>query len=97
MQKARKTELLLMYMTRHLVLFYISTKYHQNILQGICVTERTQNLYQTKQQEITPKVRKQELSFLFLICRLVLFYISNKYHKISQQVCDLQSRHEINA
>ena len=28
--------------------------------------------------------------------RLVLFYISTKYHKIFQRVFDLQSRHEIN-
>ena len=28
-----------------------------------------------------PKVRKAELSFLYATCRLVLFYISTKYHK----------------
>ena len=38
-----------------------STKYHQK---GILVTEQTQNLFQTKQREITLKVRKPELSFL---------------------------------
>ena len=27
-----------------------------------------------------PKVRKAELSFLYAACRLVLFYISTKYH-----------------
>ena len=30
--------------------------------------------------EITPKVRKAELSFLYATCCLVLFYISAKFH-----------------
>ena len=30
---------------------------------------------------ITPKVRKVEFSFLYVTCRLVLFYISTEYHK----------------
>ena len=36
---------------------------------------------QIKQREITPKVRKAELSFLYATRRLVLFYISAKYHR----------------
>ena len=64
-----------------LVLFYISTEYHQNITKGIRVTERTQNRFlKIKQREITPKVRKPELLFLYATRRLVLFYISTKYH-----------------
>ena len=43
-----------------------------------------------------PKVRKAELSFLYATRRLVLFYISNKYHKILQRVFDLQIGQEIN-
>ena len=39
------------------------------------------NHCQTYQMEITPKVRKAELSFLYVTCRLVLFYISAKYHR----------------
>ena len=70
-----------MYVARRLVLFYISIKNHKNILKGIPVTEWTRNLFQTKQREITPKVRKQELSFLYATRHLVLFYISTKYHK----------------
>ena len=34
-----------------------------------------------KTKEVTPKVRKPELSFLYVTCCLVLFYISTKYHK----------------
>ena len=33
--KARKLELSFLYATRHLVLFYISTKYHKNIPKGL--------------------------------------------------------------
>ena len=32
-----------MYVTRHLILFYISTKIHKNISKGIQLTEQTQN------------------------------------------------------
>ena len=62
-------------------MFYISAKYHRNIPKGICVTEQTRNLFQIKQRVVTPKVRKAELSFLYVTRRLVLFYISTKYHQ----------------
>ena len=80
--KVRKAELSFLYATCCLVLFYISTKYHRNIPKGIRVTERTRNLFQIKQRVISPKVRMAELSFLYATCRrLVLFYISTKYHQ----------------
>ena len=44
-------------------------------------TKSMDNYCQTLQREIMPKVRKAELSFLYATCRLVLFYISTKYHK----------------
>ena len=75
--KVTKAELSLVYATCRLILFYISTKYHQNIP----FTERTRNLFQTKQREISPKVRKPELSFLYTTRRFVLFYIFTKYHQ----------------
>ena len=39
----RKPELLFLYATHLLALFYISTKYHQNIPKGIQVTEGTRS------------------------------------------------------
>ena len=42
---------------------------------------QTQNLFQTKQREITPKVRKPELLFLYMTYCLFLFYISTNYHQ----------------
>ena len=76
----RKLESSFLYAKHHLVLFYISTKYHQNITKGIRVTERAQNQIQT-QGKITPNVRKLQLSFLYVTRRLVLFYILIKYYK----------------
>ena len=45
--KVRKPELSILYATRHLILIYISTKYHQNIPKGIRVTERTRSFTPT--------------------------------------------------
>ena len=78
--KVRKAELSFLYATRRLVLFYISAKYYRNIPKGIRVTEWTQNLFQIKQRLITPKVRKPELSILYVTRHLILIYISTKYH-----------------
>ena len=70
-----------LYATRRLVLIYSSTKYHRNTPKGIQVTEGTRNIFQIKQRVITPKVRQPELSILYVTCRLVLIYISTKYHQ----------------
>ena len=43
------------------------------------------SISKTKQREITPKVRKPELSFLHATSCLVLFYISIQYHKKAVQ------------
>ena len=96
MPKLRKAELSFLCATRHLVMFYISSKYHRNIPKRIPVTEQTRNLFQTKQWETTPKVRKLELSFLYATCHLALFYISTKFHKNIPKDFDLKSGHNIN-
>ena len=79
----RMVELSFLYATCRLVLLYISTQYHQNIPKGLWLTEWTRNQWinTVRQREITPKERKAELSLLYITCRLVLFYISTKYHK----------------
>ena len=81
MPKVRKADLSFLYTTRHLVLFYISTKYHQNIPKDIQVIQSGHKIYFKRNREIIPKVRKSELSFLYMTCGLVLFYISTKYHQ----------------
>ena len=75
-----------LYATHPLVPFYIFTKYYQNILKGIRVTEGTPNAFQIKQRVISPKVRKPELSFLYACdtssCPDLHFYqVLSKYSK----------------
>ena len=78
MPNVSKAELSFFYATCRLVLFHISTESHQNIRKGIRVTERTRSIFQTKQREITLKVRKPELSFSYLSdtssCPVLHFY-----------------------
>ena len=50
----------------------------------------------TKGDNSKTKKARVGLSFLYVTCRLVLFYIIAKYEKIFQRVFDLQSRLEIN-
>ena len=54
------------------------------------------NHCQILQRKITPKIRKAELSLLYLTRRLVLFYISTKYHKNIPKDLQLTSGHKIN-
>ena len=84
MPKVRKAELSILYMTCHLILFYISIKYHQNITKGIQVTERTQNLFQTKQGNNS---NSKKASVVILVCDmsshpiLHFYQVSSKYSK----------------
>ena len=48
----------LFYATCHLILFYISTKYHQNISKGIRVTELTRNRLQKQNKGDNSKRKK---------------------------------------
>ena len=84
MPKVRKAELSFLYVTRHLVLFYNSARYHRNIPKSIRVTERTQNLFQIKQRVITLKLERQIVIF---VCHttsgsvLHFYQVSSKYSK----------------
>ena len=89
--KGRKPTLSFLYVTR-LVMFYISTKYHKNIPKDIWLKEQTRNqciitVKYNKGRECQ-KARKAELSFLYAILCLVLFYISTKYpQNIPKGIC----------
>ena len=54
------------------------------------------NHCQIKQREITSKVGKAELSFLYETCHLVLSPFLPSIIKVFQRVFDLQSGHGIN-
>ena len=61
--KTKKGKVVILVPTHHLVLFYISAKYHRNSPKGIRVTERTWNLFQIKQRVICYSVWPQSALF----------------------------------
>ena len=79
-QKLQKRESPFLYATHRHDLLYISVKYHDYILKGIQVMERTRNCIRNHQEEITQKVQKQQLQFLYAAHHYDLFYITAKYH-----------------
>ena len=64
MPKVRQAELSFLYVTRPLVLFYISAKCHQNIPKGIPVTVQTRNLFQNKTKGDNSKSKKARVVIL---------------------------------
>ena len=60
--------------------FYIAVKYHHNSPYGFQVIEWTGNCIWNHQGEITQKVWKWELSFLYVTHYHDLFYVTVKYH-----------------
>ena len=49
-------------------------KFHLNSFIGCQLTERTRNSIANDQREITPKISKEELWFLCMTRRLIVFY-----------------------
>ena len=61
---------------------YVSMKFHENILKGFQVIERTQKMVIVKfQRRITTKLYRQELGFLCSACHLMMLYISMKFQE----------------
>ena len=56
-------------------------KYHDYIPKGIQVTQRSRICIKNIKGEITQKVKKGELSFLYATHHHDLFYITVKFHK----------------
>ena len=79
-QKVWKQELSFLYGTYRHDLFYIAVKYHDYIPNNFQVMEWTPNCIWNHQGEITQKVWKRELAFLYTTHRHDLFYITAKYH-----------------
>ena len=80
-QNVWKRALSFLYATHPHHLFYLTVKYHDYIPKGIQVTERTWICIKNIKGEITQKVLKQGLSFLYMTHRHDLFYITVKYHQ----------------
>ena len=70
---------------RRLMLVNICMKFHEGILNGFWVTERTRPYrkiyYFQFQRAITPKIRNPELRFLRSPRRIMLLYICVKFHE----------------
>ena len=87
--KVKKKPLSFLYVKCHLVLFFITTKYHQNIqrvfyLHSYSKGSLTYSVDTMLMSNITKgdnAKRMVELSFLYATCRLVLLYISTQYHQ----------------
>ena len=62
------------------MMLYISMKCHENILKGFQVIEWTQNDHCQFQRGITTKLYRQEFRFLCSARRLMMLYISMKFH-----------------
>ena len=81
--KISKAVLWFLCMTRRLLVLYNCMKFHLNNFNGCQLTERTRNSIVIDQREITPKISKAELWFLFMTRRLSLLYkkyeVSLKY------------------
>ena len=59
-----------------------------------CTEQRQEIKIQTQEGEITPKVKKKSrLSFLYVTCPRVLFFITTKYHQNIPKSVRLHSRH----
>ena len=82
-------ELSFLYATHRQDLFYITIKYHDNIPKSFKVIMGKWNCIWNNQGEITRKVWKWELPFLYTTHCQYLFYISVKYHVIYQRVFKL--------
>ena len=61
--------------------FYISMKFHKNILNNFRVIEWTRNYHCPIAKENNSKLYRQELCFLCSACRLMMFHIAMKFHE----------------
>ena len=80
---AKKTlqELLFLFSTCHLMLLYICTKFHENILDLIKVIEQTRFSLEIFQLGIISQKLKVKLQFLFSAHCLILVYFSTLFQE----------------
>ena len=68
---------------RHLMVFNVCVKFHENMSSGFKVIERTRKLLKivNTQREITPKVENPELRFMCSARGLMVFNVCVKFHE----------------
>ena len=79
--KMYRQELRFLCSARYLMMLYISMKFHKKILNSFQLVERTQITIVEFQRGITPKMYRQEIWFLCSATRLMMLYISTKFHE----------------
>ena len=77
--KISKAELCFLCMTHRLIVLYNCIMFHLNSLNGCQFTEWTRNSIANDQREITPKLSKAELWFLFMTHCLIVLYKCMKF------------------
>ena len=77
--KISKAELWFLCMTHRFIVLYNCMKFHLDNFNGCQLTERTRNSIANDQREITSKISKAELWFLFMTRRLNVLYKCMKF------------------
>ena len=90
--KVYKAELWFLCMTHRLIVLYNCMKFHFNSFIGCQVTERTRNSIANDQREITPKISKAELWFLYMTHCLIVRYKCMKFQPNSFNSVQLTER-----
>ena len=67
-------------------------KFHLNSFNGCQLTEQTRNSFANDQREISPKISKAELLFLWITHCLIVLYNCMKFHLNSFNGCQLTER-----
>ena len=73
---------MLLISARRLVMLYICAKFHEIILNGIKVIERTRFIYEKLQRGIIPQKHVDGVSLVYLCTYPVMLYISTKFCEI---------------
>ena len=90
--KISKAESWFLCTTHRLIVLYNCMKFHLNSFNGCQITERTRNSIANDQREITPKISKAELWFLFMTHSLIVLYNCMKFHLNNFNGCQLTER-----
>ena len=92
--KIYKAQLWLLSMKHRLIVFYNCMKFHLNRFNGFQLTELTRNSIANNQREITHKISKVELWFLFMTNISLFSTTVWSYNQIALTVFNSQSGHD---
>ena len=79
--KLYRQESRILYSARHLMMLYISMKFHDKFLERFSSYRADTNLLFSNLKGNNSKMYRQELWFLWSACRLMMLYICMKFHE----------------